>query len=404
MRPRNIFRIRQSPGVFMTITISSAFDAGNIRVVEERGDTIDLEIVKDHMSDFHQWFHFRLAGAGGREVTLRIVNCGTAAYPDGWPDYKACVSLDREDWSRVANTSYADGVLTIRFVPETDLVWIAYFAPYSMERHHDLVSTVAALPGVEYQSLGKSTDGQDIDCLTIGEGDLTVWLYARQHPGETMAEWWMEGALEKLTDPDDPVARVLRRDCTFHVVPNMNPDGSRRGHLRTNAVGVNLNREWHAPSADKSPEVLCVRNAMDLEQPDFAMDIHGDEAIPANFLAGFEGIPSITERQTDLFTLFSETLERVSPDFQTRKGYQVAGPGEANMSMSTTQLAERYGCVSMTLEMPFKDNFDLPDEVYGWSTERSKYLACACLDTLHAILPELRRAKAAKAKSEKVDA
>ena len=42
----------------------------------------------------------------------------------------------------------------------------------------------------------------------------------------------------------------------------MNPDGSRRGHLRTNAVGANLNREWHAPSAEKSPEVLCVRNAM----------------------------------------------------------------------------------------------------------------------------------------------
>ena len=47
----------------MTITISSAFDAGNIRVVEQSGDSVDLEIVKDHMSDFHQWFHFRLAGA-----------------------------------------------------------------------------------------------------------------------------------------------------------------------------------------------------------------------------------------------------------------------------------------------------------------------------------------------------
>jgi murein tripeptide amidase MpaA len=273
-----------------------------------------------------------------------------------------------------------------------------------MERHHDLISTVAALPGVDYRSLGKSLDGQDIDCLSIGEGDCTVWLYARQHPGETMAEWWMEGALEKLTDPDDPIARVLRRDCTFHVVPNMNPDGSRRGHLRTNAVGVNLNREWHAPSADKSPEVLYVRGAMDQSPPDFAMDIHGDEAIPANFLAGFEGIPSITERQSRLFHLFSETLERVSPDFQTRKGYEVARPGEANMSMSTTQLAERYGCVSMTLEMPFKDNFDLPDDVYGWSPERSKYLAGACLDTLHAILPELKKAKAERANSEKVDA
>jgi len=381
----------------MTISISSAFDAGNIRVVSIDGDRVDLEIVKDHLSDFHQWFHFRLAGAGGREVTLRILNCGSAAYPDGWPDYRACLSIDREDWTRIEGTSYAEGVLTIRFTPETDLVWIAYFAPYSMERHHDLVSTVAALPGVEYVSLGKSHDGQDIDCLTFGEGDLTVWLYARQHPGETMAEWWMEGALEKLTESDDPIARVLRAECTFHVVPNMNPDGSRRGHLRTNAVGTNLNREWHNPTLEKSPEVLCVRNRMDQTGVDFAMDIHGDEAIPANFLAGFEGIPSLTASQSTLFKKFSNTLERLSPDFQTRQGYEIPAPGQANLSMSTTQLAERFGAVSMTLEMPFKDNFDLPDEVYGWSPERSKYLAGSCLDTLYAMLPELKQAKADKA-------
>jgi murein tripeptide amidase MpaA len=390
----------------MAISISSSFDAGNIRVLRQDGDSADLEIVHDHMSDFYQWFYFRVAGGAGRELTLRITNCAGSAYPNGWPDYKAVMSLDREEWVRVSATNYADGVLTIKLTPPQDLVWIAYFAPYSMERHHDLVTQTAALPGVRYASLGKSLDGQDIDCLTIGEGPLSVWLYARQHPGESMAEWWMEGALEKLTDDDDPIARVLRKECTFRVVPNMNPDGSRRGHLRTNAVGVNLNREWHAPSAEKSPEVLCVRNAMDETPPDFAMDVHGDEAIPANFLAGFEGIPSITDHQQRLFDLFGETLERLSPDFQRQKGYEISAPGQANMSMSTTQLAERYGCVSMTLEMPFKDNFDLPDEVYGWSPERSKYLAYACLDALHALLPELKKAKAERAQTarEKVSA
>jgi murein tripeptide amidase MpaA len=374
----------------MTLTISSAFDAGNIRVLKQDGTSADLEIVKDHLSDFYQWFHFRVAAPAGEDVTLRITNCAGAAYPDGWPDYKACLSLDREEWVRISDTDYADGVLTMRFTAPAEPVWIAYFAPYSMERHHDLVSAIAAMPGVAYRSLGKSLDGQDLDCLELGEGPVNVWLYARQHPGETMAEWWMEGALEKLVDEDDPVTRVLRRDCTFRIVPNMNPDGSRRGHLRTNAVGVNLNREWHAPSADKSPEVLCVRNAMDETGVDFAMDIHGDEAIPANFLAGFEGIPSITGEQQRLFASFGETLERLCPDFQRQKGYAIAKPGEANMSMSTTQLAERYGCVSMTLEMPFKDNFDLPDPVYGWSPGRSKALARACLDALHALLPDLQ--------------
>lgn len=377
----------------MSLIISSSFDAGNIRVIREDETSVELEILKDHMSDFYQWFYFRVSGAAGRPITLRITNCAGSAYPHGWPDYKAVMSLDREQWVRITDTNYAGGVLTMKLTPPQDTVWIAYFAPYSMERHHDLVTQTAALSGVGYRSLGKSLDGQDVDCLTIGEGSLNVWLYARQHPGETMAEWWMEGALEKLTDEDDPVARVLRQECTFRIVPNMNPDGSRRGHLRTNAAGVNLNREWHSPSAEKSPEVLSVRNAMDEAAPDFAMDVHGDEAIPANFLAGFEGIPSITDRQLKLFNLFAETLERLSPDFQRSKGYETPAPGEANMSMSTTQLAERYGCVSMTLEMPFKDNFDLPDEVYGWSPQRSKFLAYACLDALHAVLPELKSAK-----------
>ncbi len=377
----------------MAIVISSAFDAGNIRVVSQKGDQIELEIVKDHLSDFYQWFYFRLAGAAGREVTLRITNCAGAAYPGGWPDYKAVMSSDREEWVRVADTTYADGVLSMTLTPPQDPVWIAYFAPYSMERHHDLIAETTGLPGVSYRSLGKSLDGQDIDCLTIGEGALSVWLYARQHPGESMAEWWAEGALEKLTDEDDPIARVLRRECTFHMVPNMNPDGSRRGHLRTNAAGVNLNREWHQPTAEKSPEVLCVRGAMDETGVDFAMDVHGDEAIPANFLAGFEGIPSLKDDQLALFNLFSETLERLSPDFQREKGYEAPPAGQANMSMSTTQLAERFGCVSMTLEMPFKDNFNLPDEVFGWSPQRSKFLAWSCLDALHAILPELKTRK-----------
>jgi hypothetical protein len=54
----------------------------------------------------------------------------------------------------------------------------------------------------------------------------------------------------------------------------------------------------------------------------------------------------------------------------------------------------------MTLEMPFKDNFNLPDEVYGWSPQRSKYLAYACLDTLHAIVPELKAAAAQRAQTK----
>jgi murein tripeptide amidase MpaA len=43
----------------------------------------------------------------------------------------------------------------------------------------------------------------------------------------------------------------------------------------------------------------------------------------------------------------------------------------------------------MTLEMPFKDNDDLADPIFGWSPERSKKLGAACLAALHDIIREI---------------
>ena len=375
------------------IRIDSAFDSGNIKAERITGPhEIVLSIAKDADSDFYQWFHFRLSGAKGQRCIIRIIDLNGSAYPGGWPGYRACVSDDRQSWRR-AETSFdaksAGGTLTIIVTPEVDQIWLAYFAPYSLERHHDLIARIAAQPGVAADVLGHSLDGRPIDRLVVGTGAKAVWLYARQHPGESMAEWWMEGALERLTDPHDPAARKLRSEATFHIVPNMNPDGSARGHLRCNAAGVNLNREWAAPSAEKSPEVLCVLAAMDKAGCDLAMDVHGDEAIAQVFIAGFEGIPSITEKQLALLADYKARLARITPDFQTAKGYPISRPGTANLTMSTNQLAERFGCLAMTLEMPFKDNDDLPCAEYGWSPERSKLLGRDCLAAIMEIMPHL---------------
>lgn len=367
------------------ISIDAGFDSGNIEVLSIDGASARLAIRRDNASDFFQWFHFRVGGCAGRALELKITGLAAAAYPDGWIGYRACVSEDREYWTR-AETRYEasleGGTMTIRYTAEAATCSFAYFAPYSMERHHDLVAEIAGCEGVEHTVLGRSLDGQPIDCLSLGEGDKQVWLIARQHPGESMAEWWIEGALDMLTDPADPHARRLRQLCRFHVVANCNPDGSRRGHLRTNAAGVNLNREWHEPSAERSPEVLAIRNAMDKTGVHFAIDAHGDEAIPAVFFAGFEGIPGWTEAQGEAYLRYRAILERRTPDFQTRRGYPTARPGRANLAMATNQIAQRFGAVSMTLEMPFKDNDDLPDAAQGWSPERSRLLARECLTSL----------------------
>ena len=369
----------------MVLSVNAAFDGGNIRVVAIDGDRVDLAIVHDRYSDFYQWFYFRVGGVRGRQVRLRILNAGGAAFPAGWPGYQVRASVDRVAW-RMIPTRYVDGVLEFDWAGESDLAWFATFAPYTMERHEALVAGIAAHPGVTYRELGRSLDGQPIDALVIGSGAKPVWLYARQHPGEPMAEWWMEGALEWLVGAD---ANALLAQTTIHVVPNMNPDGTRRGHLRTNAAGVNLNREWRTPSAERSPEVKCVRDAMDVTGVAVAMDVHGDEAIPANFLVGFQGVPGFTEARGALFDAYGRRLAAHTPDFQTERGYGKVAPGKANLAMATNQVAERFGAVAMTLEMPFKDHDANPDLEFGWSPARAKALGAACLEVLAGMVDEI---------------
>jgi murein tripeptide amidase MpaA len=373
--------------------ISSHFDAGNIEVVScESLDDIQLNIRKDNASDFKQWFYFRLQGAAYQTCTLKLLNAHECAYPAGWPDYQAVASYDRINWFRVP-THYEDGVLTIEHTPLSNSVYYAYFEPYSYEQHLNLIGHAQGSGLCQVHDLGSTLDGRDLNLLTIGrevESDLKIWITARQHPGETMAEWFVEGLLGRLLDPQDATARALLDKATFYIVPNMNPDGSVRGNLRTNAAGANLNREWQTPTMEKSPEVFLVREKMMETGVDLFLDIHGDESIPYVFVAGTEGVPSYNERIAELEAKFKHNFKLASPDFQDEFGYEKDAPGTANMAMATAWVGNHFQCLAYTLEMPFKDNANLPDDDYGWNGQRSLRLGEAALTPIYAVLGGLR--------------
>ena len=273
----------RSSAVSAPVQISCEFDSGNIEVVDASDPTgkgIQLRIRPDVYTELEkkahmQWFHFKAAGVGdgsdGAPPTkFDIVNAGACSFPDAWPNTTVCASHDRVEWFRVLDTTWnpATGSLSWTYAAashpgastHSKLVYFAYFAPYSWERHLDFVGRMSTSPLVRSSVIGRTLDGRDLDLLQVGQGPLKVWVIHRQHPGESQAEWYAEGLLERLVDKDDALARAAREKATFFVIPNMNPDGSVRGHLRTNACGANLNREWTttgdyvAPTLHRSPE------------------------------------------------------------------------------------------------------------------------------------------------------
>ncbi len=172
----------------MTLTINASFDGGNIRVVGVEGDRSTWRSSRTRISDFYQWFYFR-SGREGPDTDLPHPERSGFGL-SRWLAELSGPCLDRPAEWRMTPT-VTDGVLEWQWTGESDLAWFAYFEPYTMERHHDLVARIAA-KGVYHEEIGQTLDGQPIDYFRLGSGPKQVWLYARQHPGESMAEWWME--------------------------------------------------------------------------------------------------------------------------------------------------------------------------------------------------------------------
>ena len=381
--------------------IDSSFEGGSVEILDASDPgSVRLNLKTDPDAEESYWFFFRLSGARGKTCRLVIENAGGAFrlaeraatdIPGPYQGYRACGSADLDSWFRVP-TAFENGKLVITVTPARDSYFLASFPPYSHERHNRLIARASAASHVTATVLGRTPDGNAIDLLRIGEAreDRTVcWITARQHPSETMAEWFAEGLIDRLVDADDFLARKLLDECVFYVVPCMNPDGARRGNTRRNGGGVDLNREWVEPSAEVSPEVFHVRNLMHRTGVDFYMDVHGDEELPYVFLAGPLEVPSLTPTMRENFYAFEAALQQTNSDYKTGYPYPGGPPPTANLQMAWNYVGETFKCLSILVEQPFKDCEHALDAEKGYSPERARRLGAASLVALNAVRPNL---------------
>jgi hypothetical protein len=130
-----------------------------------------------------------------------------------------------------------------------------------------------------------------------------------------------------------------------------------------------------------------------LQGVDCFLDIHGDEELPFNFLAGANLIPNWDKRMESLHGAFAAAYTRANPDMQKKYGYPPQDSPEAvleYMNVATNQVANRFNCLGLTLEMPFKDCLTNSDPEHGWTPKRSRELGASVLIPLEYIHQYLR--------------
>lgn len=408
------------------VSISSAFDGGNGKLIKLVDQTVYVNIEKDPFTTLEdkahfQYFSFRstvqtnhLSDHLKMNIKYVLANAGESSYPVAWEGttvFYSTTPFEPDSWRRILNTSYDEKTGQLSWTYDHDKssssVYFSYFPPYSYCRHLSLISKCAASSSATVFSLGQTLEGRELECITVGTGEQICWIIHRQHPGETMAEFYAEGLLERLLGlntggaVDGKVKEVLQK-FTFYIVPNMCPDGGVRGHLRTNLIGSNLNREWtssgskedgtfyDAPTLERSPEVYHVLHKMDETGVDAFLDVHGDEELPYNFLAGSEGCSNWSKRLEVLHGAFLSKYSEVNSDMQAAIAYEPEEPGKGRTNVCSNQIAIRFNCLAATLEQPFKDCNSNSDPERGWNPARAKMLGASVLEPLSYVAPYLR--------------
>ncbi len=385
----------------MPITISNQIPGGAI-AVDSCDDPADIRLrLTPDAIEAYGWHHYRVTGCKDVPLTVHIENAGRCVdqrlagredYDNAWHNTGPVASYDRRYWFRVRG-KLTGNRFTFRHVPLFDCCYYAQWAPYSADRELDALVRWQLSPRARLSVIGKSVDGADIDLLTIGTpgpAKKICWVIGRQHPSEQMSGYFIEGLVDRLLDVRDAAIGDLLDRAVFYVVPNMNPDGARRGYTRSNAAGVNLNREWVDPDPVRSPEVWLVRGRMEETGVDFAIDCHGDEELRCNFLGGPLEIPSRSPRLAGLFGDFATAWAAITPAYELGHPYPGGAPAEADLRMAWNWIAERFNCLSVLLEQPFKDTSAWPDFIQGWSPERAYAFGTTLPGALAAVVERLR--------------
>ncbi|CAM4246001.1 M14 family metallopeptidase [Pseudoalteromonas byunsanensis] len=343
------------------VTIHSDFESGSIEVINaSNAQNIELNISKDNQACTRQWFYFAVENSLIEPQQLKLCNAAKVSFLNAWQNYQVFASYNNVDWFRVA-TQYQNEQLIINNDVTEHIVYYAYFVPYPLARQYQLNHRLQQNHHVMTEQIGKSTLGENMTLLRIGdhhEQAKKVWLIARQHPGETMAQWIIDGLLEHYLENTTTFTRQFA-NIEFYIVTNMNPDGSKLGNHRTNAQGVNLNRQWQDPDPASCPEVAAVKQAMESYGVDLFIDIHGDEQLAYNFM--------MVEGSHPMGKALKRSLHQLNSDFQIKYDYNTpndevndsaisscCGCAPKAYSTATQYVYQKFGVAAILLEASFK--------------------------------------------------
>ncbi|MGW1453818.1 M14 family metallopeptidase [Salegentibacter agarivorans] len=123
----------------------------------------------------------------------------------------------------------------------------------------------------EVTKVGESIEGRPLQLISIGEGEVDVFLWSQMHGDESTATMAIFDILNFLdSEAFSKKKEEMLKNVKLHFLPMLNPDGAER-FQRRNLLGVDINRDALRLQSPESKTLKRVRDRLDA---DFGFNLH----------------------------------------------------------------------------------------------------------------------------------
>jgi len=141
-------------------------------------------------------------------------------------------------------------------------------------KHHQLQQALSKYRGnpiFDISVVGKSIEGRDLNLISIGSGEIDVFLWSQMHGNEPTATQSIFDIFKFFASSDFETEKAeILSSLKLHFLPMLNPDGAER-YQRRNLLGIDINRD---ALRLQSPEGQTLKRVRDSLDADFGFNLH----------------------------------------------------------------------------------------------------------------------------------
>lgn len=214
----------------------------------------------------------------------------------------------------------------------------------------DWAKKLTANSDISHSILGNSTQGRPIYKIEHKKYNAKDWLVilGRQHPPEITGALALFPFVETLLSRSNLSQNYLEKYNVL-VIPNINPDGVQAGNWRSNANGIDLNRDWNDFSQVETRLIndylqQLVKQGHKIK---FAVDFHSTKSDVFYTMPVDYGV-----EQPYLVRHWLADLDRLMPNFTVK----IKPGNNPGLGVSKQYFSDQFGVHAITYEMG--DNTD----------------------------------------------